>query len=43
MSKLREKFLEMPRLLNDNIKIMDASRDINVVFDEIRKEIDKLI
>jgi len=43
MNKLREKFLEMPKLLNDNIKIIDASRDADRVFDDIRKEVDRLL
>ena len=43
MNKLREKFLEMPKLLNDNIKIIDASRDADSVFDDIRKEVDRLL
>ena len=43
MNKLREKFLEMPKLLNDNIKIIDASRDADSVFEDIRKEVDRLL
>ena len=43
MNKLREKFLEIPKLLNDNIKIIDASRDANSVFEDIRKEVDRLL
>lgn len=43
MNKLREKFLELPRLLNDNIKIVDASRAKDEVFGDIRKEVDKLL
>jgi len=43
MNKLRERFLEMPKLLNDNIKIIDASRDVDSVFEDIRKEVDKLL
>ncbi len=42
MSKLREKFLELPKFLNDNIKVIDASKDKDVVFDNIKKEADKL-
>ena len=42
MNKLREKFLELPKFLNDNIKIIDASKDKDVVFDHIKKEADKL-
>jgi len=43
MNKLRAKFLEMPKLLNDNIKIIDASRDMDSVFEDVRKEVDKLL
>ncbi|MDP7244195.1 MAG: dTMP kinase [Flavobacteriales bacterium] len=43
MNKLREKFLELPRLLKDNIKIIDASKGINEVFEDIKKEVDKLL
>ena len=43
MNKLREKFLEMPKLLNDNIKIIDASKDKDTVFNEIKKEIDEFL
>ena len=43
MNKLREKFLEMPKLLNDNIRIIDASRDRDSVFEDIRKEVDRLL
>jgi len=43
MSKLREKFLELPMLLKDNIIIVDASRDIDAVIKEIKKEVNKLL
>jgi len=43
MNKLRAKFLELPKLLNDNIKIIDASKDINEVFEVIREYVDKLL
>jgi len=43
MNKLRGKFLEMPRLLKDNIKIIDASKDKDTVFNEIKKEVDKFL
>ena len=40
MNKLRGKFLGLPEFLNDNIKIVDASRAKNEVFDDIKKEVD---
>jgi dTMP kinase len=43
MKKLRMKFLELPELLKENIKIIDASKDKNVVFNEIKKDVDKLV
>jgi dTMP kinase len=43
MNKLREKFLELPKFLNENIKIIDASKDKDIVFNEMKKEVDKLL
>ena len=42
MSKLRRRFLELPKLLTDNIRIIDASKSKDEVYEEIEKEIDKL-
>jgi len=41
MNKLRDKFLELPKILDDNIKIIDASKELNEVFESIKKEVDK--
>ena len=43
MKKLRNKFLELPKLLKDNIKTVDASKEPDKVFNDIKKEIDKLL
>lgn len=43
MKKLREKFLKLPKLLKDNIKVIDASKSLDLVFEDIKKEVDKLI
>jgi len=43
MSKLREKFLELTKFLKDNIMVIDASKDMNDVFENIKKEVDKLL
>ena len=43
MNKLRTKFLGLPEHLNDNIKIIDASKDLNNVFEEIKEEVDKML
>tara|TARA_Y100000294_G_C8524953_1_gene324495 strand:+ start:424 stop:1044 length:621 start_codon:yes stop_codon:yes gene_type:complete len=40
MDKLRDKYLELPRFLKDNIRIIDALRAKNEVFEDIRKEVD---
>lgn len=41
MKKIRENFLRMPNLLNDNIKIIDSSKPLKNVFGAVKKEIDK--
>jgi len=43
MKKLRKRFLEMPKLLNDNIKIIDASKSKEEVFEEIRQQVKKML
>ena len=43
MKELRKRFLELPKLLVDNIKIVDASKDKEDVFNDIKKEVNKLI
>jgi len=43
MKKLRRRFLEMPKLLNDNIRIIDASKSKEEVFEDIRQEASKLL
>jgi len=43
MKKLRRRFLEMPKLLNDNIKIIDASKSKEDVFEAITEEASKLL
>jgi len=43
MTKLREKFLDMPNLLTDNLKILDASKDKESVFEDIKNEVNNLL
>ena len=43
MKKIRENFLKLPKLLTDNIKIIDASKNLKEVFEEIREEVDKML
>ena len=43
MKKLRKKFLELPKLLDDKIIIIDASKEIHKVFEKVKKEVDKMV
>jgi len=43
MGKLRQMFLELPRLLTDNIKIIDASKGREEVFESMKEEINKIL
>jgi len=43
MNELRENFLKLKGVLDDNIKIIDASKSKDEVFEQIKEEIDKLI
>lgn len=43
MKELRENFLKLNKVIDDNIKIIDASKSKSKVFEQIKKEIDKLI
>ena len=43
MKKIRVNFLKLPKLLSDNIKIIDSSKTLKEVFNSITKEINKLI
>lgn len=43
MKKIRQNFLKLPKLLDDNIKIIDSTRTLNDVFESIRKEVDKIL
>lgn len=43
MKELRNNFLKLPKDLGDNIKIIDASLSKDEVFDQVKKEIDKII
>ena len=43
MKKIQENFLNMPKLLDDNLKITDSSKSLNDVFEVIRKEIDNIL
>lgn len=43
MKKVRENFLKLPKLLNDSIKIIDASKKADKVFEEVKEEVDRLL
>lgn len=43
MKKVRQNFLKLPKLLNDNMKIIDSSKPLNVVFESVKKEVDKIL
>ncbi|MDP3765488.1 MAG: dTMP kinase [Nanoarchaeota archaeon] len=43
MEKIRENFLKLPKVLSDNIRIIDSSRPLKNVFEDIKKEVNKLI
>lgn len=43
MKKIRENFLKLPELLEDNIKIIDSNKDFKEVFNDIKKEIDGIV
>ena len=43
LKKVRKKFAILPRYLKDNIRIIDSARPIDVIFEDIKKEIEILI
>lgn len=43
MKRIRKNFLKMPKLLDNNIKIIDSSKTLNEVFEEVREEVDKVL
>ncbi|MGB9708310.1 MAG: dTMP kinase [Candidatus Pacearchaeota archaeon] len=43
LKEVRKKFLLIPNYLNDTIKIIDGSRTVKMVFEDIKKEIDILL
>src|SRR3989344_2991635 len=43
MKKIRENFLKLPSLLKDNIKIINSNKTLGEVFEDIKKEADKMI
>lgn len=42
MKKIRENFLKLPKLLKDNIKIINASKPLKNVFGNVKKEVNKI-
>jgi len=43
MKRLRQNFLKLPEQLNDNIKIINASKNLEEVFKQVKTEIDKIL
>ncbi|MEK6983886.1 MAG: dTMP kinase [Nanoarchaeota archaeon] len=43
MEKIRKNFLKLPKLLDDNIKIINASKNLDSVFESVKKELDKVL
>ncbi len=43
MDKIRTNFRKMPSLLDEDLKIIDASSSIKQVFEKVRKEVDKMV
>lgn len=43
MRKVRKNFLKLPKLLKDNIRIIDSAKSLNQVFEKVRKEVDKIL
>ncbi|MBI4143439.1 dTMP kinase [Candidatus Woesearchaeota archaeon] len=43
MKEIRKNFLKMPKLLKDNIKIINSSKSLNEVFGSVKKEVDKVL
>ena len=43
MEKIRHNFLRLPKLLNENIKIIDSSKPLKGVFEDVRIEVDRML
>ncbi len=43
MKEIRQNFLKLPKLLNDNIKIINASKSLKNVFEDVKKEVEKIL
>lgn len=43
METLRKNFLSLREFLKDNIVVIDASKDIDFVFEQLKEEIDKIL
>jgi len=43
MKKIRQNFLKIPKLLDDNIKIIDSSKSLKTVFNNVAKEVGKIL
>ena len=43
MQKIRQNFLKLPEMLEDNITLVNSNKPISEVFNQIKKEVEKII
>lgn len=43
MKMIRANFLKLPKLLKDNIKIIDSNKSLSDVFESVKKEVDRVL
>ena len=43
MERIRASFLKMPKLLKDNIRIIDSNKSLKKVFESVKKEVDIIL
>ena len=43
MEKIRKNFLKLPKLMKDNIKIIDSNKSLNDVFKGVKEKVDELL
>ena len=43
MNKIRKNFLKLPDMIQDNLKIIDSSKSLKGMFEDIKEDIDKIL
>ena len=43
MKKIRDNFLKLPKMLQDNVIIINSNKSLGEVFDDIKKDVDKML